>query len=135
MLKGMTVEYLLNRTYEVQSGDIILFHAISGGVGNIACQWAKHLGAKVIGTVGSPEKAELARANGCDYVVEYRRESFLDLVMEVTNGQGVPVQVANNLCHHRPIFFTQVEVLTNCLSPGNKESHRFRTFRVFSQVW
>jgi len=91
MLKGMTVEYLLNRTYEVQSGDIILFHAISGGVGNIACQWAKHLGAKVIGTVGSPEKAELARANGCDYVVEYRRESFLDLVMEVTNGQGVPV--------------------------------------------
>jgi len=91
MLKGMTVEYLLRRTFKVQPGDTILFHAAAGGVGLIACAWAKHLGATVIGTVGSDEKAELARAHGCDHPVIYTRESFKDRVMEITDGKGVPV--------------------------------------------
>ena len=91
MLQGMTVEYLLRRTYRVRSGDTILLHAAAGGVGLIACQWAKHLGATVIGTVGSDEKAELARAHGCDHPVVYTRESFVDRVKELTGGRGVPV--------------------------------------------
>ena len=91
MLQGMTVEYLLRRTYPVQSGEAILFHAAAGGVGLIACQWAKHLGATVIGTVGSDEKAELARAHGCDHPIVYTRESFTDRVRELTDGAGVPV--------------------------------------------
>ena len=91
MLQGMTVEYLLRRTYPVRSGDTILFHAAAGGVGLIACQWAKHLGATVIGTVGSDEKAELARAHGCDHPVVYTRESFTERVREITDGAGVPV--------------------------------------------
>lgn len=91
MLKGMTVEYLLRRTFKVQPGDTILFHAAAGGVGLIACAWAKHLGATVIGTVGSEEKAALARAHGCDHPVIYTRESFKDRVMEITDGRGVPV--------------------------------------------
>lgn len=91
MLKGMTVEYLLRRTFKVQPGDTILFHAAAGGVGLIACAWAKHLGATVIGTVGSEEKAALARAHGCDHPVIYTRESFKDRVMEITEGRGVPV--------------------------------------------
>ena len=91
MLQGMTAEYLLRRTWPVQSGETILFHAAAGGVGLIACQWAKHLGATVIGTVGSDEKAELARAHGCDHPIVYTRESFTDRVMELTNGAGVPV--------------------------------------------
>ena len=91
MLQGMTVEYLLRRTYPVQSGDTILFHAAAGGVGLIACQWAKHLGATVIGTVGSDEKAELARAHGCEHPIVYTRESFAERVKEITNGTGVPV--------------------------------------------
>ena len=91
MLQGMTVEYLLRRTYPVQSGETILFHAAAGGVGLIACQWAKHLGATVIGTVGSDEKAELARAHGCDHTIVYTRESFTDRVRELTDGAGVPV--------------------------------------------
>ena len=91
MLQGMTVEYLLRRTYPVQSGETILFHAAAGGVGLIACQWAKHLGATVIGTVGSDEKAELARAHGCDHTIVYTRESFADRVRELTDGAGVPV--------------------------------------------
>lgn len=91
MLKGLTAEYLLHRTYKVKPGDTILFHAAAGGVGLIACQWAKHLGATVIGTVGSAEKAELARANGCDHVILYRDEDFAAKVKEITKGKGVPV--------------------------------------------
>ncbi|MEZ5589756.1 MAG: quinone oxidoreductase [Gammaproteobacteria bacterium] len=91
MLQGMTTQYLIRRTYRVQPGDTVLLHAAAGGVGLIACQWLKHLGATVIGTVGSEAKAELAKAHGCDYPVIYTRESFLDRVKEVTNGEGVPV--------------------------------------------
>ena len=91
MLQGMTVEYLLRRTYPVQPGDTILFHAAAGGVGLIACQWARHLGATVIGTVGSDEKAELARAHGCDHPIVYTRENFAERVGEITDGAGVPV--------------------------------------------
>jgi NADPH2:quinone reductase len=91
MLKGMTVEYLLQRTYPVKRGDTILFHAAAGGVGLIACQWAKAVGATVIGTVGTDEKAELARAHGCDHPVVYTREDFVARVKEITGGEGVPV--------------------------------------------
>ena len=91
MLQGMTVEYLLRRTYPVRSGETILFHAAAGGVGLIACQWAKHLGATVIGTVSSDEKAELARAHGCDHPIVYTRENFTERVRELTDGSGVPV--------------------------------------------
>jgi NADPH2:quinone reductase len=91
MLKGMTVQYLLRRTFAVKPGDAILFHAAAGGVGLIATQWAKHLGATVIGTVGSKEKAELARKNGCDHVILYREEDVAKRVREITKGEGVPV--------------------------------------------
>jgi len=91
MLKGMTVQYLLRRTFAVKPGDTILFHAAAGGVGLIAAQWAKHLGATVIGTVGSKEKAELARKNGCDHVILYREEDVAKRVREITGGEGVPV--------------------------------------------
>ncbi|HEX8167028.1 MAG TPA: quinone oxidoreductase [Beijerinckiaceae bacterium] len=91
MLKGMTVQYLLRRTFAVKSGDTILFHAAAGGVGLIACQWAKHLGATVIGTAGSEEKAELARKNGADHVILYRQEDVAKRVREITGGEGVPV--------------------------------------------
>ncbi|MGU3537624.1 quinone oxidoreductase family protein [Methylobacterium sp. A54F] len=91
MLKGLTAEYLLHRTFKVKAGDTILFHAAAGGVGLIACQWAKHLGATVIGTVGTQEKAELARAHGCDHVILYRDEDFAARVREITGGKGVPV--------------------------------------------
>jgi NADPH2:quinone reductase len=91
MLKGMTVQYLVRRTYRVQPGDTVLFHAAAGGVGLIACQWLKALGATVIGTVGSDEKAQLARAHGCDHAIVYTREDFPKRVRELTGGQGVPV--------------------------------------------
>ena len=91
MLQGMTTQYLVRRTYKVQAGEIILVHAAAGGVGLMLCQWAKHLGATVIGTVSSEEKAALARANGCDHPVIYTREDFQSRVMEITNGQKVPV--------------------------------------------
>jgi NADPH:quinone reductase len=91
MLKGMTAQYLLRRTYRVQSGQTILFHAAAGGVGSIACQWARHLGATVIGTVGSEEKAALARENGCTHVIRYDRENVVARVREITGGKGVPV--------------------------------------------
>jgi NADPH2:quinone reductase len=91
MLKGMTAEYLLRRTYKVRSGDTVLIHAAAGGVGLIACQWASHLGATVIGTVGSAEKAELARAHGCHHPILYRETSFVDEVKRITGGHGVPV--------------------------------------------
>ena len=91
MLKGCTVQYLLRRIYPVKPGDTILLHAAAGGVGLIACQWAKHLGATVIGTVGSDEKAEMARAHGCDHPIVYTRENVAERVMALTGGAGVPV--------------------------------------------
>jgi NADPH2:quinone reductase len=91
MLQGLTAQYLLRRTYRVQPGDAILVHAAAGGVGLIACQWAKHLGATVIGTVGSDEKAALAKANGCDHPIVYTRENFAARVMDITGGAGVAV--------------------------------------------
>ncbi len=91
MLKGMTAEYLLRRTYPVKRGDTILLHAAAGGVGLIACQWAKHLGATVIGTAGSEAKAELAQQHGCDHVVLYNEEDFVEKVREITEGAGVAV--------------------------------------------
>ena len=87
MLKGMTVEYLLNRTFKVQKGMNILIHAAAGGIGLIACQWANHLGATVIGTVGSREKAALAKANGCHHTILYREEDFPARVKEITGGK------------------------------------------------
>ncbi len=91
MLQGLTAAYLLRRTYRVQAGDAVLIHAAAGGVGLIACQWAKALGTTVIGTVGSPAKAELARAHGCDHVINYSTENFTQRVREITGGEGVPV--------------------------------------------
>ena len=91
MLKGCTVQYLLRQIYPVKAGDTILFHAAAGGCGLIACQWAKHLGATVIGTVGTPEKAELARAHGCDHPIVYTEENFTERVKEITDGKGLPV--------------------------------------------
>jgi NADPH2:quinone reductase len=91
MLKGMTAEYLLRRTYAVEAGETILFHAAAGGVGSIACQWAKALGATVVGTVGSSEKAALAAAHGCDHVIMTSREDFVARVREITEGKGVSV--------------------------------------------
>jgi NADPH2:quinone reductase len=86
MLKGMTVQYLLNRTYKVTKGTTVLIHAAAGGVGLIACQWANHLGATVIGTVGSAEKGELAQKNGAHHIINYRKEDFAARVKEITNG-------------------------------------------------
>lgn len=91
MLKGMTAQYLLRRSYRVKSGDTILFHAAAGGVGLIACQWAKHLGATVIGTVGSEDKAKLAKEHGCDHPIQYNEQDFVEQVDKLTNGAKVPV--------------------------------------------
>jgi NADPH2:quinone reductase len=91
MLKGLTTQYLIRRTYRVKKGDTILMHAAAGGVGLILCQWAKHLGANVIGTVGSDEKAELAKKAGCKHVIITTREKFFDRVKAITKGKGLPV--------------------------------------------
>lgn len=91
MVRGMTARYLLRETYRVQRGDTILVHAAAGGVGLILCQWGRHLGARVIGTVGSEDKAAIARANGCDHAIVYGREDFAARVREITAGKGVPV--------------------------------------------
>ena len=91
MTKGLTTFYLLHKTYPVKSGETILFHAAAGGVGQIFCQWAKSLGCKLIGTVGSEKKIELARKNGCDEIINYSKEDFAKKVLELTNGSGVPV--------------------------------------------
>ena len=91
MTKGLTTYYLLHRTYPVKSGEIILFHAAAGGVGQIFGQWAKSLGCTVIGTVGSDEKINMAKKNGYDYVINYNKEDFAKKVLEITNGKGVPV--------------------------------------------
>ena len=87
MLKGMTAQYLIRRIHPVKAGDTILMHAAAGGVGLILCQWAKHLGATVIGTVGSDEKMALAKANGCDHVINYVKEDFVARVAEITDGK------------------------------------------------
>jgi NADPH:quinone reductase len=91
MLQGLTAAYLLRKTYRVQPGDAVLIHAAAGGVGLIACQWAKALGAVVIGTVGSAAKAELAKAHGCDHVINYSSENFTQRVRDITKGEGVAV--------------------------------------------
>ena len=91
MLKGMTTQYLIRQIFKVKRGDTILFHAAAGGVGLIACQWAKSLGATVIGTVGSEEKAKLAKAHGCDHTIIYTKEDFVERVKEITKGEKVPV--------------------------------------------
>jgi NADPH2:quinone reductase len=110
MLQGMTAYYLLNRTYKVMAGDTILIYAAAGGVGLIACQWAKHLGATVIGCVGSKEKAELAKANGCDHPILYREENLPERVKEITDGNGVPVV-------YDSIGKTTFDDSLNCLRP------------------
>ncbi|NQU64512.1 MAG: quinone oxidoreductase [SAR324 cluster bacterium] len=110
MLQGMTAQYLLHRTYQVKKGDLILCHAAAGGVGLILCQWAKAIGAVVIGTVGSPEKAELAKANGCEHVINYRQENFTEKVKEISNGKGVAVV-------YDSIGQATFEGSLNCLQP------------------
>lgn len=91
MLKGLTVQYLFRQTYRLQEGETILLHAAAGGVGLIACQWAKALGAKLIGTVSSPEKAAIARAHGAWATINYTNENVVERVLELTNGRKVPV--------------------------------------------
>ena len=91
MLKGLTAQYLLRQSFPLKGGETILFHAAAGGVGLIACQWASALGATVIGTVGSDEKAKLAREHGCAHTIVYTRENFVERVKEITGGKGVPV--------------------------------------------
>ena len=91
MLKGLTVQYLIRQIHKVGKDDIILFHAAAGGVGLIACQWAKSLGATIIGTAGSEAKAKIAKARGCDYPVIYTQEDFVGVVEKVTQGEKLPV--------------------------------------------
>ncbi len=91
MTKGLTVHYLLFKTYKASAGETILFHAAAGGVGQIFCQWAKSIGCKVIGTVGSDSKIDIAKKNGCDFVINYNKESFDKKVLEITNKKGVGV--------------------------------------------
>jgi NADPH2:quinone reductase len=110
MLKGMTVRYLVTRTYPVKAGDTVLVHAAAGGVGLIACQWLKAIGATVIGTVGTDEKAALARSRGCDHAVVYTREDFVARVKEITGGKGVPVV-------YDPVGKTTFQGSLECLRP------------------
>jgi NADPH2:quinone reductase len=91
MVRGMTARYLLRQTYRVQAGDWILIHAAAGGVGTILCQWAKHLGANIIGTAGGADKMAVARAHGCDHVIDYMAGGFIDEVLALTKGRGVDV--------------------------------------------
>ncbi len=91
MTKGLTAHYLLFKTYQAKAGQIILFHAAAGGVGQIFCQWAKTIGCKVIGTVGSENKVEIAKKNGCDFVINYNKENFDKKVFEITNNEGVEI--------------------------------------------
>ncbi len=110
MLQGMTVQYLLRQVFKVKEGDTILFHAAAGGVGLIACQWAKHLGATVIGTVSSAQKADIARQHGCDHPIIYTQEDFLDRVRDITDGKGVPVV-------YDSVGATTFEKSLDCLQP------------------
>jgi NADPH2:quinone reductase len=91
MLQGLTVQYLFRRTYPLRGGETILFHAAAGGVGLIACQWARAMGVTLIGTVGSEEKAALAKAHGCAHTINYNKENFVTRVKEITQGAGVSV--------------------------------------------
>ncbi len=91
LLKGMTVEYLFNRVYKIKKGEFFLFHAAAGGVGLVACQWARAVGAKMIGTVGNKEKGVLAKEYGCEHVINYNEEDVVSKVMDITEGRGVPV--------------------------------------------
>jgi NADPH2:quinone reductase len=91
MLKGLTTQYLIRSTYRVQAGQTVLFHAAAGGVGLIACQWLKALGVTVIGTVGSEEKAKLAKAHGCAHTIIYTKENFVERVNQITDGRKLPV--------------------------------------------
>ncbi len=91
LLKGLTVSYLINRTYQVKTEDTVLFHAIAGGVGLLACQWLKQMGVTVIGTVSNQEKAEIAKKFGCDHIINYKEQDFSTGVLEITDGKGVPV--------------------------------------------
>tara|TARA_B110000196_G_C21027417_1_gene605864 strand:- start:48 stop:1031 length:984 start_codon:yes stop_codon:yes gene_type:complete len=91
LLKGMTVEYLFDRLYKIKKNEFILFHAAAGGVGLIACQWAKSIGCKMIGTVSTEEKADLAKEYGCEYIINYKVDNVTKKVMEITEGKGVPV--------------------------------------------
>lgn len=91
MLQGLTVQYLFHRTFPLKGGETVLFHAAAGGVGLIACQWARAIGVTMIGTVGSDEKAALAKAHGCAHVINYNTENFVERVREITEGKGVPV--------------------------------------------
>tara|TARA_B100000700_G_scaffold325960_1_gene436125 strand:- start:564 stop:1538 length:975 start_codon:yes stop_codon:yes gene_type:complete len=91
MTKGLTTFYLLHKTYPVSSNETVLFHAAAGGVGQIFCQWAKSLGCKVIGTVGTDDKISIAKKNGCDFVINYSKDDFVKKVLEITKGKGVPV--------------------------------------------
>jgi NADPH2:quinone reductase len=91
IMKGLTAQYLFRQVFPLKAGDTILYHAAAGGVGLIACQWAKALGVTMIGTVGSEEKAEVARAHGCTHVINYNQEDFVARVKEITGGKGVPV--------------------------------------------
>jgi len=91
MTKGLTVHYLLFKTYKVSAGETILFHAAAGGVGQIFCQWARSIGCKVIGTVGSDSKVDIAKKNGCDFVINYNKESFDKKVLEITKNKGIGV--------------------------------------------
>jgi len=114
MLQGMTARYLLRETYKLQKGDTILIHAAAGGVGLILCQWAKHLGATVIGTVGNKRKADLAAAHGCDHPIIYTKQNFVAQVKKITKGLGLPVVYDSigkdtfpgslDCLHHRGLF-------------------------------
>ncbi len=110
MLKGMTAEYLIRRTYRVKKGETVVFHAAAGGVGLIACQWMRQLGVNVIGTVGSEEKAKLAKRHGCKYPVLYNKESLVDAVKKITKGKGVPVV-------YDSVGASTFEQSLDCLSP------------------
>ncbi len=109
MLQGMTVQYLIRRTFRVDSGTTVLFHAAAGGVGIIACQWLKQLGAIVIGTVGDAEKADRAKAHGCDHTIIYSKENFADRVRDITGGKGVDVV-------YDGVGKTTIEGSLNCLA-------------------
>jgi len=110
MTKGLTVHYLLYKTYKVSSGETILFHAAAGGVGQIFCQWAKSIGCKVIGTVGSDSKIDTAKKNGCDFVINYNKESFDKKVLEITENKGLGVV-------YDGVGKDTFEKSTNCLKP------------------
>ena len=126
MLKGMTVEYLIRRTFTVTAGMPVLFHAAAGGVGLIAGQWLKRIGAIPIGTVGSPEKAELARAHGYDHTILYNEENIAERVRDITDGAGVPV-VYDGVGKATPgilgkkgsLFFTRPTIMTYVASRGD----------------